>query len=138
MDLYKASSYNVWKALKEVKQHYGRKLESQLQHSDSRSLWQGLKTITDYKAPTSGMSNADASLADELNTFYARFKAAANNANAKANNKANAIANAKANANGCRLEENANTGNVLIISEHDVMRAFSKVNTRKATGPDGI
>ncbi|KAK3546540.1 hypothetical protein QTP70_026526 [Hemibagrus guttatus] len=62
------------------------------------------------------MSNADMSLADELNTFYARFEAAANDA------KANAIANAK----GCRQEENANTGNTFIISEHDVRRAFRR------------
>ncbi|KAK3558093.1 hypothetical protein QTP86_009461 [Hemibagrus guttatus] len=76
------------------------------------------------------MSNADASLEDELNTFYACFEAAANNANA--------IANAKANANGCRQEENASTGNAFIISEHDVRRAFRRVNTRKATGRDRI
>ncbi|KAK3512314.1 hypothetical protein QTP70_004624 [Hemibagrus guttatus] len=128
MDSYKAASYNVRKAMKEAKQRYERKLESQLQQSDSWSLWQRLRTITDYKAPTSGMSNADASLADELNTFYARFKAATNDANTKAN----------AIANGCRQEENANTGNALIISKHDVRRAFRRMNTRKAAGPDGI
>ncbi|KAK3534953.1 hypothetical protein QTP70_002045 [Hemibagrus guttatus] len=127
MDSYKAASYNVRKVVKEAKQHYGRKLESQLQQRDSRSLWQGLRTITNYKAPTCGMSNADASLVDELNT-YTRFEAAAINANAKA----------KANANGCRQEENANTGNAFIISEHDVRRAFRRVNTRKAAGPDRI
>ncbi|KAK3566444.1 hypothetical protein QTP86_033288 [Hemibagrus guttatus] len=71
------------------------------------------------------MSNVDASLADELNTFYARFEAAANDANAIAN------------ANGCRQEENANTGKAF-ISEHDVRRAFRRVNNRKAAGPDGI
>ncbi|KAK3537078.1 hypothetical protein QTP70_001224 [Hemibagrus guttatus] len=134
MDSYKAASYNFRKAVKEAKQRYGRKLESQLQQSDSRSLWQGLRTITDYKAPTSGMSNADASLADELNTVYACFEAAANDANAKA--KANAIANAEANGNGYRQEENANT--TFIISEHDVRRAFRRMNTRKAAGPEGI
>ncbi|KAK3569826.1 hypothetical protein QTP86_005843 [Hemibagrus guttatus] len=105
--MVKAASYNVRKAVKEAKQRYRRKLESQLQKSDSRSLWQGLKTLTDYKAPTSNMSNVDVSLADELNTFYARLEAAANDANANANANANAIANAKANANGCRQEENA-------------------------------
>ncbi|KAK3513077.1 hypothetical protein QTP70_000956 [Hemibagrus guttatus] len=123
MDSYKAASYNVWKAVKEAKQRYGRKLESQLEQSDSRSLCQGLRTITDYKAPTSGMLRSDASLVDELNTFYAHFKAAANNA------KANDI------ANGCRQEENANTGNAFIISEHDVSTAFRRVNTRKAAEP---
>ncbi|KAK3507147.1 hypothetical protein QTP70_008621 [Hemibagrus guttatus] len=131
MDSYKAASYNVRKAVKEAKQRYGRKLESQLQQSDSRSLWKGLRTITDYKAPTSGMSNADASLADELN-IYAQFEAAAIDANARAN------ANAIANASGCRQEENANTEKAFIISEHDVRRAFRRVNTRKAAGPDGI
>ncbi|KAK3520802.1 hypothetical protein QTP70_032376, partial [Hemibagrus guttatus] len=35
-------------------------------------------------------------------------------------------------------EENANTGNTFIISKHDVRRAFRRVNTRKAAGPDGI
>ncbi|KAK3547213.1 hypothetical protein QTP86_017580, partial [Hemibagrus guttatus] len=53
MDSYKAVSYNVRKVVKETKQRYGRKQESQLQQSDSRSLWQVLRTITDYKAPTS-------------------------------------------------------------------------------------
>ncbi|KAK3575513.1 hypothetical protein QTP86_028227 [Hemibagrus guttatus] len=128
IDTYNATSYNVWKVVKEAKQRYGRKVESQLQQSDSRSLWQGLRTITDYKAPIASMSNANASLANELNTFYARFKAAANDAKA----------NAKANGNGCRREENAKTGNTFINSKHDVRRAFRRVNTRKAAGPDGI
>ncbi|KAK3547190.1 hypothetical protein QTP86_017556, partial [Hemibagrus guttatus] len=138
MDSYKAASYNVRKAVKEAKQRYGRKLESQLQQSDSRTLWQGLRTITDYKAPTSGISNADASLADELNIFYTHFKAAAINAKANAKANANVITNAKANASGCRQEKNANTENAFIISKHDVRRAFRRVNTRKAAGPDGI
>ncbi|KAL0199448.1 hypothetical protein M9458_007988, partial [Cirrhinus mrigala] len=125
---YKAASYNVRKAVKEAKQRYGRKLESQLQQNNSRSLWQGLRTITDYKAPTSGMMNADVTLADELNTFYARFEAAAKDAK---------DANASG-ANGCRHEDTASTGNTFIISEHDVRRAFKRVNTRKAAGPDGI
>ncbi|KAG7320065.1 hypothetical protein KOW79_015918, partial [Hemibagrus wyckioides] len=67
--------------VKEAKQHYGQKLESQLQQSGSRSLWQGLRTMTDYKTPSSRSVNADASLADELKTFYARFEAAAHSAN---------------------------------------------------------
>uniref|UniRef100_A0A3P9JDD6 Reverse transcriptase domain-containing protein n=1 Tax=Oryzias latipes TaxID=8090 RepID=A0A3P9JDD6_ORYLA len=133
MELYKAASYNVRKAVKEAKKRYGRKLESQLQQSDSRSLWQGLRTITDYRAPTSGVTSADRTLADELNTFYARFEAAAKDAS-----DANAsVANASG-TNGCRQEVTTSTSNALIISEHDVRRAFRRVNTRKAAGPDGI
>ncbi|KAI2646120.1 hypothetical protein H4Q32_023831 [Labeo rohita] len=103
MNSDKTASYNVRKAV-----------------NDSRSLWQGLRTITDYKAPTSGMINADVSLADELNTFYSCFETAASNVNSVSN------ANNASGANGWRQEDNANTRNAFIISEHAVRRAFRK------------
>ncbi|KAK3530809.1 hypothetical protein QTP70_002839 [Hemibagrus guttatus] len=75
------------------------------------------------------MVNADASLADELNNFYACFKAAAHNVNS--------VSSANS-AIGSMHAENARKENVFIISEHDVRQAFRRVNTRKAAGPDGI
>ncbi|KAF7700476.1 hypothetical protein C0J45_2342, partial [Silurus meridionalis] len=115
----------VRRAVKDVKQHYGRKLESQFQHGGSRSLWQGLRTITDYRTPSSRMVVADASLADKLNTFCAGFEAAANHASgASGTNSVHA--------------DRAGEVNTFTISEHDVRRAFKRVNTRKAAGPDGI
>ncbi|KAI5616883.1 gastrula zinc finger protein XlCGF28.1-like [Silurus asotus] len=124
IDEYKLS-YSVCRAVKDAKWRYGRKLESQFQQGGSRSLWQGLRTITDYKTPSSRMVNADASLADELNTFYARFKAAANHASS-------------ASGTTSKHAERAREVNRFTISEHDVRRAFKRVNTRKAAGPDGI
>ena len=38
-------------------------------------MWQGLQTITDYKGKHSRELLSDTSLPDELNYFYARFKA---------------------------------------------------------------
>jgi hypothetical protein len=38
-------------------------------------LWQGLQTITHYKGEPSRELPGDASLPDEINTFYARFEA---------------------------------------------------------------
>ena len=38
-------------------------------------MWQGLRTITDYKGKTSRELPSDTSLPDELNAFYARFEA---------------------------------------------------------------
>ncbi|KAI5106658.1 gastrula zinc finger protein XlCGF28.1-like [Silurus meridionalis] len=125
MNEYKASSYSVCRAVKDAKRHYRRKLESQFQHGGSRSLWQGLRTITDYRTPSSRMVNMDASLADELNTFYARFEAAANHASG---------ASGKTSVHA----ERAGEVNMFTISEHDVRKAFKRVNTRKAAGPDGI
>lgn len=121
MDLYKAASYNVRSAVRKAKRSYGEKLESQLRQCDSRSLWKGLRTITDYKRPASSMMNANASLADELNTFYARFDAAAIKT-----------------TNGCACSECTSEDKAFIITEHAVRNTFRRVNTRKAAGPDAI
>ncbi|KAK1795531.1 hypothetical protein P4O66_001242 [Electrophorus voltai] len=47
MDEYKSAAYGVRRAVREAKRRYVKKLESQFQQSGSRSLWQGLRTITD-------------------------------------------------------------------------------------------
>jgi hypothetical protein len=43
--------------------------------NDARQVWQGLKTITDFKGKLSRELPSDASLPDELNAFYAHFEA---------------------------------------------------------------
>ncbi|KAK3506928.1 hypothetical protein QTP70_031211 [Hemibagrus guttatus] len=129
MDKHKAASYSVHRVVKEAKRHYRNKLESQFHQSGSRSLWQGQRTITDYRTPSSRTVNVDASLADELNTFYARFEAAAHSANG--------ISSANSTIGSMHVE-NAGEENACIILEHDVRKAFRRVNTRKAAGPDGI
>ncbi|KAK1786506.1 hypothetical protein P4O66_017633, partial [Electrophorus voltai] len=96
MDEYKCAAYGVRRAVRDAKRRYERKLETQFQQSGSRSLWQGLRTITDYRSPPSGLMSADESLANELNTFFARFETTSSSANA---NTANANS-ASANGNG--------------------------------------
>ncbi|KAL1268802.1 hypothetical protein QQF64_034165 [Cirrhinus molitorella] len=113
MDEYKAASYSVRRAVKEAKRRYRKKLESQFQQSDSRSLWQRLRTITDYQRPSSRMGNADASLADELNTFYARFEAAAYHASG-------------ASGTNSMHAERAGEANTFTISEHDTYAAIGQ------------
>ena len=51
------------------------KIESYFTGSDTRRMWQGLQTITDYKGKHSCELPGDMSLPDELNYFYARFEA---------------------------------------------------------------
>ncbi|KAK1788979.1 hypothetical protein P4O66_015871 [Electrophorus voltai] len=82
MDKYKSAAYGVRRAVREAKWCYGRKLETQFQQSGSRSLWQELRKITDYRSPLSGLMSADESLANKLNTFFARFEATSSSANA--------------------------------------------------------
>ncbi|KAK1805677.1 hypothetical protein P4O66_019239 [Electrophorus voltai] len=158
MDEYKSAAYGVRRAVREAKRRYGKKLETQFQQSGSRSLWQGLRMITDYRSPPSGLMSADESLANELNTFFARFKATSRSANASSTNANGASANS-ANANSANANSaNANCASAngtigaasgtcvgptieqrpLIITESDVRRVFKRVNTRKAMGADGI
>ncbi|KAI5090391.1 NACHT, LRR and PYD domains-containing protein 12-like [Silurus meridionalis] len=62
---------------------------------------------------------------DELNTFYTRYEAAANHASA-------------ASGTNSVHAERAGEVNTFTISEQAVRRAFKRVNTRKAAGPDSI
>lgn len=71
--------------VKEAKQHFGRKLESQFQLGGSRSLWQRLRTITNFKTLSFITMNVNVTLADELNTVYACFNAVENSTNCSAN-----------------------------------------------------
>ncbi|KAK1799610.1 hypothetical protein P4O66_000381 [Electrophorus voltai] len=101
----------------------------------------GLWTITDYRSPPSGLISADESLANELNTFFARFEATSSSANASHTNANSAYTN---NANGAIGAANGACAEPtieqrpLIITESDMRRVFKRVNTRKAMGPDGM
>ena len=49
MTEYKQCSYSLRKAIKQAKCQYSDKVESQFNGSDTRGMWQGLQSITDYK-----------------------------------------------------------------------------------------
>ncbi len=83
-------------------------------------MWQGINNITCFKGNKPATVNIDASLPDELNTFYARFEA---------NNTAHTES-----APTAAAEEVS----PLSLSVADVTRSFKRVNIRKAVGPDGI
>ncbi|XP_056290461.1 uncharacterized protein LOC130206479 [Pseudoliparis swirei] len=100
-----------------------------MEQRDTRRLWQGLRTITNYQSRPRAMVSADASLADDLNSFYARFEASNNSASSPANNNTVSVA---------EVSSTAGDEHTLSVTEHSVRRALLRVNTRKAAGPDGI
>ena len=108
MSLKKNNRYCLFDPVIAAKHHYGQRLEKLIEQSDSRGLWQGLRTITDYKAAHTPVSS-DASLADELNNFFARFES------------------------GNRLPAALPAGgeDTPTVTERDVRRVFKSVNTRK-------
>lgn len=122
MSPYKAAAYKLRKAVKAAKRRHRDKVEGQLRDRDTRRMWQGLRTMTDYTGRVNTAAVADSSLVEELNTFFARFEAAGANASLEAS-------------------AGVHTGaedRPLSLSEHDVRRALRRVNSRKAAGPDGI
>ena len=71
---YKQCNYSLSKAIKQGKSHYRDKVESQFNGSDTRRMWQGLQTITDYKRKTSHIADTDVLFPDKLNTFFVFFE----------------------------------------------------------------
>jgi hypothetical protein len=63
--------------MKQAKRLYRIKIESYYTSSDACQMWQGLKTITDYKGKPSRELPSDASLPDKLNYFYNRLTSVA-------------------------------------------------------------
>lgn len=86
---------------------------------DTRRIWQGIQTLTHYK----GRQNtdfSDASLPDRLNRFFARFEAS----------------NTTPRGRASRLIPSDQLA--LSIDPEHTRRTLTRVNSRKATGPDNI
>ncbi|KAL0153065.1 hypothetical protein M9458_051664 [Cirrhinus mrigala] len=83
----------------------------------TRSLWQAIQTITDYK-PLPQACDDDTSLPDALNEFYARFE--------------------MQNDTPAQKLPTPPNNQVLCLSPADVRKTLSRVNPRKAAGPDNI
>ena len=115
---YKQSNYALRKSIRAAKRAYRVKVEAQFNTANTRSLWQGLNTISDYKTASRTLPSTSADLPDELNNFYARFDGIP----------------------AAPLESAPPTAdpNPPSVSVADVCRAFKRVNPRKSAGPDGI
>ena len=115
MTEYKQRSYSLRKAIRQAKRQHRDKVESQFNGSDTRGMWQGLQSITDYKKKTSPIADQDVLLSDRLNNVFARFE-----------------------DNTDPLTRPATKTCGLSFTAADVSKTFKRVNPRKAVGPDGI
>jgi len=106
MDKYKAASYGLWQARKDTKRRHRDTVEAQMEKSDIRHLWQGLRTIKDYRGRTPSTESADTSRANNLNSFDVRFEASNNT------------------PSGPEVSSIARDEHTLSVTEHDVKRAY--------------
>ncbi len=118
---YKASCYALRRAVRAAKL---KRIESHFQLTDSRRMWQGLKTICSSGNKSSAEVRADPLLAEELNTFYGCFECNGGSATLPIS------------ASGSSRQ--SSDDHVITVSEDEVRRELKRVNIRKAAGPDGI
>ena len=69
---FQRAKYEARRAIARAKVEYKDKLEGQFASNNTHAVWQGLQTITQYKAKSATISS-DPTLLDQLNEFYARF-----------------------------------------------------------------
>ena len=67
---FRRAKYDARRAIARAKAKY--KLEDQFASNNTHAVWQGLQTITQYKAKSATISS-DPTLPDRLNELYARF-----------------------------------------------------------------
>ena len=117
-EAYRSSMANLKKGIKMAEHDHKLRIEEHFKNnSDPQRMWQGIQAITDYRPKKTTPTASDVSITDELNRFYARFDR---------DNKDSAI---KAELPPDDLP--------LRLSIADVLSALSRVNARKAAGPDG-
>ncbi|KAK2918691.1 hypothetical protein Q8A73_003062 [Channa argus] len=109
---------NLSPGIREAKRQYSRRIAHQFSNSrDTRSLWQGIQTITDYRPPPR-TCDSKISLLNEVNTFFARFE--------------------KQNSSTAQKNPPPPGDQVLMLTPDSVRRSFSRINARKTPGPDNI
>ena len=106
------------RGIKKAKYCYKLKVEEHFSNSDPRRMWQGIQAISDYKSSNSTPTVMDVSFLNELNDFYARFNS-----------------DTKETATKITLSANHQP---LKLTSTDVYTALSRINARKAAGPEGI
>ncbi len=114
----KTARANLSHGIREAKRQYSRRIAHRFSDSrDTRSLWQGIQTITDYNPPPQ-TCDSTIPLLNELNAFFARFEAQ--------------------NSTTAQKTPPPPGDQVMTLSPDSVRRSLSRINARKAPGPDNI
>lgn len=116
--MYSTAQADLKRGIKNAKWAYKKKVEDHFLDNDPRRVWQGIQHITNYKGSSATPTNTNASLAEELNCFFARFEANISSLDSLTPPVAGSCA--------------------LTLQEHEVKRALVMVNPKKAAGPDGV
>ena len=114
----------------ECQKRFKEKLEKSFKNNNTRDAWQGMNTIIGRKQKqTTNIPHSEpdkTSYVNKLNDFYARFDC---------HDFSSEISNAKSE---CQSVLSDTCVPEVVVSESEVKRVFSRLNARKASGPDGV
>ena len=115
------------KAIKEEKTVYRDKIEGHFTDNNMKRVWEGMRLMSGYSnsnSKSSQLPNCSEIYANDLNNFYNRFDK--HDFSAERDNLTKL------------LENSDNSDNDLILSEYEVRRSLTSLNSSKAAGPDGL
>lgn len=67
---YTEARANLKRGIRSAKDMYRKKIQGQPGDNSPQQVWQGIQNITNYRGTDTTTINADASLAEELNSFF--------------------------------------------------------------------
>ncbi len=118
MVVLRTARANLNRAIRAAKRVYSQKIQGFFSDpTNTKRMWQGIKTVTDWKA-TPLPCEDNIHFLNELNTYFGRFEA---------------LNNIPARKSVPQPDEE-----VLTLNTADVRRTLEKVNAQKAAGPDNI
>ncbi|KAK5870472.1 hypothetical protein PBY51_003414 [Eleginops maclovinus] len=140
-DSYSTARANLKRGISEGKADHKRKIEEHLLSNNSREVWQGIQHMTNYR-PSKPSADGNASLAEELNCFYACFErktpvAATSTPPPIANNSPHPVRPAPP-PTANNSPHPAHSSQTLTLEVHEVRRTLRAVDPKKAMGPDGV
>uniref|UniRef100_A0AAV2LNG0 Reverse transcriptase n=1 Tax=Knipowitschia caucasica TaxID=637954 RepID=A0AAV2LNG0_KNICA len=129
--LYSAAQADLEKEIKRAKKDHKR-TESHMSSNNHREMWRSIQNITNYRGCSATATGQSATLAEELNCFFARFDTALS-----------APGLTSPSMGRCATPAllpplHRSDTPPLTVQEHEVRRVLLAVNPRKATGPDGV
>ena len=120
--LYRAARADLKSGITRAKADHKERIESHLSSNNAREVWRGIHNITNFKGCNASTADMSASLAEELNSFFARFGSSQQHSPAPALSPPT--------PGSCTTP--------FTVQEHKVRRVFLAVNPKKAAGPDGV
>lgn len=115
---YSGARAALKRGIREAKEDYRQRIEEDFNSNNSRQVWQGFQHITNFRSSYTTTIAGDASLAEELNHFFARFEVEP--------------------PAGSTLKQTSPHSQTYTVQVQEVRRTLRAVNPRKAAGPDGV